>query len=296
MLLTLLSPQGAPTGITADVAVTLDAATLSSGATIVQPSITADVSATLGSLALSATGTITSASIAADVAVTLGALSLTSSSTIVSPPITANLSSTLDALTLAGTGTIATPAITANLSITLGALSLSSDATSAQPSITANLTATLGAATLFSLAAGPSDLGGGSTQKRKTRRPGHGWEREREILEASLARADSVQSIAAALAQSKRPQAQKIAKKLADYSGEADEVESLRRELNKLERQLQERIDSKRRQDEREAIVAEAASELRAMLDDDEDALEAIAMIEDAEINLAMIALGYLSH
>lgn len=248
MLLTLLSPQGAPSGITADVAVTLDAATLSSGATIVQPSITADLSATLGSLALSATGTITS------------------------------------------------PSITADVAVTLGALSLSSDATSAQPSITANLTATLAAATLFSLATGPSDLGGGSTQKRKARQPGEGWGREREILEASLARADSVQRIAAALAQSTRPQAQKIAKKLADYSGEADEVEKLRRELNKLERQLQERVDSKRHQDEREAIVAEAASELRAMLDDDEDALEAIAIIEDAEINLAMIALGYLRH
>jgi hypothetical protein len=79
MLLTLLSPQGAPA------------------------SITADLSATLAALTLSADGTITSAGVTADLSATLGALELSSSATITQPTITGDLSVTLDAATLVAT-------------------------------------------------------------------------------------------------------------------------------------------------------------------------------------------------
>lgn len=81
MLLTLLAPQGAPGAVIADLAVTLGATTLSSGATVVS-NVTADLSATLGAATLSSTATLTITPVTANLTVTLGAVVLASNVTV----------------------------------------------------------------------------------------------------------------------------------------------------------------------------------------------------------------------
>jgi hypothetical protein len=145
----------------------------------------------------------------------------------------------------------------------------------------------------------PVDTGGGGpSAKRRGRLRGEGWGREREILELSLQQIQEqgLRQIARTLADSDRPQAQRIARKLVDYSGEAAEVESLRRELAKLELAQRERIDGEQRLAEREADVRAAAQELRALLREDDEVLEAISLLEDLERQLVIGALGYTIH
>jgi hypothetical protein len=138
----------------------------------------------------------------------------------------------------------------------------------------------------------PVDIGGGgASTKRRGRLRGEGWGREREMLEASLARIEQgdVQRIARTMADSDRPQAQRIARKLIDYRGELAEAESLRRELAKLEMAQRERLAG----EQRETDLAQAAQELRSILREDEEVMEIIDMMAAVERRLVLGALGY---
>lgn len=236
--------------------------------------VTANLSATLADVALSSDATISVAGITADLSATLGAVTLSSDATVASAGISGDLSATLGALTLSGTGTITQPGITASLSVTLGAV------------------------TLASLATGPQLGGGGASAKRRGRLRGEGWGRERGILEASLQRIEQqdVQRIARVMADSERPQAQRIARKLIDYSGEAAEIESLRREIAKLEAARRERIAAEASQAEREADLRAAMAELRDVLRDDEEVMYAIDALEQLEARQILGALGLTIH
>lgn len=181
--------------------------------------------------------------------------------------------------------------VTGNLSATLAALSLSADATITQPAITGDLSTTLGALTL-SAAASSGVTGGGGASARRQR--GRGWAREREILEQSLRQIDEaqIQGIARAMADSDRPQAQRIARKLIDYSGEVAQIESLRRELAKLEAAQQERTAVNLARQQYDADVQAAAAELRAVLRDDDDAMDALEAVQRADTVYFLGVLG----
>jgi hypothetical protein len=140
----------------------------------------------------------------------------------------------------------------------------------------------------------PVDTGGGASAKRRGRLRGEGWGREREMLEASLARIEQgdVQRIARTMADSDRPQAQRIARKLIDYRGELAEAESLRRELAKLELAQRERLTN----EQRETDLAQAAQELRSILREDAEVEEIVRLIEDSERRLVLGLLGYTIH
>ena len=140
--------------------------------------------------------------------------------------------------------------------------------------------------------------GGGSSAKRRGRLRGEGWGREREILEASLQRIEQsdVQQIARVMADSERPQAQRIARKLVDYSGAQSEIDSLRREIAKLEASRLERLASEESQAQRESDLRAAMADLRDVLRDDEDVLEAINAIEQMEARQIIGVLGMTIH
>jgi hypothetical protein len=215
--------------------------------------------------------------------------------------VTANLSATLAALTLSADGTITQPAVTADLSATLAAVTLSSDATIASVAITADLSATLANVTLS--ADGTITLpvllgGGGASAKRRGRLRGEGWGREREILELSLQQIEEqgLRQIARTLADSDRPQAQRIARKLVDYNGEIEQIESLRRELAKLEVAQQERTAVNEARQQYDADIQAAAAELRAVLRDDDDAIAAIHAAEAMDIRHVLGMLGMTIH
>ena len=215
--------------------------------------------------------------------------------------VTADLSATLAALTLSADGTITQPSVTADLSVTLGAVTLSSDATIASVAITADLSATLANVTLS--ADGTITLpvllgGGGASAKRRGRLRGEGWGREREILELSLQQIEEqgLRQIARTLADSDRPQAQRIARKLVDYNGELEQIESLRRELAKLEVAQQERTAANLARQQYDADMQAAAAELRAVLRDDDDAIAAIHAAEAMDIRHVLGMLGMTIH
>ena len=141
-------------------------------------------------------------------------------------------------------------------------------------------------------------VGGGASASRRGRLRGEGWGRERAILEASLQRIaqQDVRSIAQTMADSERPQAQRIARKLADYTGEAAQVESLRRELAKLELAQRERVAGEQLQAQREADLQAAAQELRAILREDEEVVEIMGLLQDLERKQVLGVLGLTIH
>lgn len=144
----------------------------------------------------------------------------------------------------------------------------------------------------------PAPAGGGPGNAAGTRRRGEGWAREREILEASLRRIESedVRRIAGTMADSQRPQARRIARKLADYSGELRELQSLQREIGKLQAAQREAVAGVQLRAEQERELAAAAEELRSILRDEEDFLDALAAVEQWESRLVLSALGIAVH
>lgn len=112
--------------------------------------------------------------------------------------------------------------------------------------------------------------GGGPSIKRK------GWANERAALEESLRKLERISST---MEKSDEPKAQEIAAELEDYSGEAEQIETLRRNLESL--QIAQRRKELTEQKERD--VQSAAKELQAILDDDEevaDTLDALLQFE----------------
>jgi hypothetical protein len=191
--------------------------------------------------------------------------------------VTADLSATLAALTLSADGAITSAGITADLSATLANVTLSADGTITLPVLPG---------------------GGGASAKRRGHLRGEGWGREREILELSLQQIEEqgLRQIARTLADSDRPQAQRIARKLVDYNGELEQIQSLRRELAKLEVAQQERTAANEARQQYDADMQAAAAELRAVLRDDDDAIAAIHAAEAMDIRHVLGMLGMTIH
>ncbi|MFN8996341.1 MAG: hypothetical protein ACK5X3_22110, partial [Pseudomonadota bacterium] len=112
---------------------------------------------------------------------------------------------------------------------------------------------------------------------------------------ARIEQAD-VQRIARTMADSEQPQAQRIARKLLDYSSEAAEIESLRREVAKLEAAQRERVALKQSRSQRDQDLRAAAVELREILRDEEDALAALLEIQDMDARHILRAIGIAIH
>jgi hypothetical protein len=144
----------------------------------------------------------------------------------------------------------------------------------------------------------PPAVGGGASAGRRGRLRGEGWARERELLERSLQQIEeqSLRQIARTLADSDRPQAQRIARKLVDYNGELEQIQSLRRELAKLEVAQQERTAANLARQQYDADMQAAAAELRAVLRDDDDAIAVINAAEVMDIQHVMDILGMTIH
>jgi hypothetical protein len=125
------------------------------------------------------------------------------------------------------------------------------------------------------------------------RRNQRGWANERAALEYSLQEFDrqrraDLERIAQTLVDSGQAQAQRIARKLADYTGELAQVESLQRELAKLEASQRSReLWAERNQD-----VQAAAAELSDILRDDEDVAGALVALHENEARLMLGVLG----
>lgn len=130
--------------------------------------------------------------------------------------------------------------------------------------------------------------GGGPSQKSK------GWLKEREQLEESLRaiELENVRDIAIKMAQSNRPQAKRIARKLVDYSGELKQAQSLDRELAKLELIQKQQVITDVLEKEKEKELTLAALELKEFLQEETEILETYLHIEQQESQLLFRALG----
>jgi hypothetical protein len=118
--------------------------------------------------------------------------------------------------------------------------------------------------------------------------------RERAMLEASLAQfeQENMRRIGRTMADSERPQAQRIARKLVDYTGELDQIRSLQREIAKLQAAQANRIS----QTQQDGELRAAAAELRSILLDEEDTLQALMALEDMEARHLLGVLGISVH
>lgn len=139
----------------------------------------------------------------------------------------------------------------------------------------------------------PRGGGGPGNAVSIQRRKPQGWANERAALEQSLLEPDQqrqadLDRIAQTLADSGQAQAQRIARKLADYTGDLAQVESLQRELAKLEAAQRSReLWAERNQD-----VQAAAAELSDILRDDEDVAGALVALHENETRLMLGVLG----
>jgi hypothetical protein len=118
-----------------------------------------------------------------------------------------------------------------------------------------------------------------------------GWANERAQLEQSLIDFDQRQrlnDIAQTLKDSEQRQARRIARKLADYTGDLDQVQSLRRELAKLEAAQQSRALTAERNRDLEA----AAAELSEILREDEEMVNAMMALHQYQAKLILGVLG----
>lgn len=118
------------------------------------------------------------------------------------------------------------------------------------------------------------------------------------MLEASLARfeQENLGRIARTMADSERPQARRIARKLVDYTGEMEQIRSLQREIAKLQAAQAERIADTQARAEQERELRAAADELRALMLDEEDTLQALMALEDMEARHLLGVLGISVH
>lgn len=133
---------------------------------------------------------------------------------------------------------------------------------------------------------------GGAVPRRRKRPEWENWrEQERSRLESLLRGEDTtpeVQRAAATLSTSAEPRAQRIARKLTNYTGELDQLKSLQRDIAKLEVDIQQR----RIADENYQALQQTTAELRLVMRDDEDFLAAYADYERQEAELLFAALG----
>lgn len=124
--------------------------------------------------------------------------------------------------------------------------------------------------------ASPTGGGGpGNAVSIQPRKP-KGWANERAQFEQSQV---DIERIAQTLTESEQPKVQRIARKLVDYTGELAQIESLQRELLKLESAKHSQILEAEKNQEIKAALAE----LNEILQDDEDAAEALLMLHEVE-------------
>jgi len=138
--------------------------------------------------------------------------------------------------------------------------------------------------------------GGGRVGTGKTRRTKSqsGWQREKEIFQASLEKfraqaSQELQKVHDVLSTSEQTQAKRIARKLIEYSGELDEIQSLQRELAKLEAASDSR--TRFQQD-----IIDAAQALSDILRDEEDTVMAMMAIQDFESRQLLGMMGINVH
>lgn len=133
-----------------------------------------------------------------------------------------------------------------------------------------------------------NDGGGNGGVRTSKRKRGHGWERERAIFDESLKRFDDehMRRIARTMADSERPRANRIARKLADYNGDIEDLYRIQRDLSRLEAELAKRLNDTKSQIDHESELRAASQELTAILLDEEDAISAILSINELEYKL----------
>lgn len=129
---------------------------------------------------------------------------------------------------------------------------------------------------------------------RKNERPGDGWGRERAILEASVSRfkdeaSKELQNIYEVMSTSQNKQAQRIARKIADYSGEIDQVQKLQIELLKLEIQQEINLGIK-------GDLLQASEDLKEFLRDEEDIVYALIALQEYESKQLFAIFGINLH
>lgn len=131
-----------------------------------------------------------------------------------------------------------------------------------------------------------ADVGGGSGKAKSKR--GQGWARERAILEASLQRFEDehVRRIARTMADSESTRANRIARKLANYNGEIENVYRLQSEIQKLEAELNKRINDTKANADYDNELRAASAELTSILMEEEDAISALIYINEMESKL----------
>lgn len=135
----------------------------------------------------------------------------------------------------------------------------------------------------------PVILAGGGMSANAGPSEAHRWEIE-------LLHAARMAAIAKTMAQSDRPQARRIAKKLEDYTGDIRQAESLRRAIAKLEAVQRERATRTALEIEKDEALRAAARELDNILLDEEEAMHAILAIEEFETRLMLSVLGIRLH
>lgn len=224
---------------------------------------------------LTITGFAPSVVVSVLLALGVGSLNLTGYAPTVTAgttPVDVTVTPGAGALVLQGYAPTVTVPVDASVTTALGALNLTGYA----PTVSGDAPQVVGGG-------GP---GGNAAQYNRPRpSPAHEWELE-------LAQSARLASIARELATSDRPQARRIARKLADYTGEIRQAESLRREIAKLEavqRQTQFRSEIERQKSQ---DLQEAARELDAILADDEDALDLLVANYEAEADLLLAVFG----
>ena len=204
------------------------------------------------------------------------------------PTVSASSAVSLGVGSLALTGRA--PTVTATQSQTLlpgvGTLVLQGYA----PTVTVptSVTVSPGVGSLIILGHSPSVstiTGGGGASARGRISPAHEWELE-------LVQAARLAAITKELAQSDNRQARRIAKKLADYTGDIRQAESLQRELAKLEAAQREQVSRTKNEIDRDADLRAVAQELNEILQDEADAINAIIAFEEYEARFLLSALG----
>jgi hypothetical protein len=130
----------------------------------------------------------------------------------------------------------------------------------------------------------PPPTGGGPGGSGAGRRA-HEWELE-------LQQAARLAAIGKELAKSDSRQARRLARKVADYTGDIRQTEILRRELSKLEAAQREQVARTAKEIERDRELRAAINELDNILLEEEDAIQAFIEFEEFEARLLLAAVG----
>lgn len=116
------------------------------------------------------------------------------------------------------------------------------------------------------------------------------------MLKFSPEHHDDLLSISKTLSQSNRPQANRIARKLEDYRGEVDQIQSLQKEIAKLQIAFNEKAIKTQMQEEMDLELKAASHQLFEILQDEDDAITSIMLIDEMENRILLTLLGVKLH